>query len=476
MDSPRPTLTVVGLGPSGPDLLGDPARQSLVRADAVFLRTREHPSAAEVAALRPDLVTFDRHYDEAPTFEEVYRRIVDDLVAEVARRAPAGESVVYAVPGSPLVAERTVELLRSDRRVAIEVVPALSFLDLAWDRLGLDPVAAGVRLVDGTRFAEEAAGETGPLLVAQCWSNEVLSAVKLAVESDEGSTATILFHLGLPDERVVEVPWEDLDRALEADHLTSLFVPRLAAPVAHELVALDELVRTLRTECPWDREQTHASLRRHLVEETYEVLDAIDGLESGGEAAATHLEEELGDLLYQVFFHARLASEEGWFTMADVARGLHDKLVARHPHVFGEVEAADAAAVMANWEQLKAVEKGRTSVTDGVPTALPALMLASKLQSRAAAAGIGLPGGNDRPGSWDELFSAPDDAADEWFGWLLFTVVDVARRRGVDAEEALRAAAMRFRDEVVADERATADEQSDRPAAGDSPGEVGSGE
>ncbi len=179
-------------------------------------------------------------------------------------------------------------------------------------------------------------------------------------------------------------------------------MPRLAAPVAAELVALDELVHTLRVRCPWDRRQTHASLGRHLLEESYEVLEAIDAVDAADASVATpadieedavaHLEEELGDLLFQVYFHATLAAEEGRFTLADVARGVHDKLVARHPHVFGDVTAETADDVATNWEAIKKVEKGRTSVTEGIPTALPALALAAKLQRKATAIGMVLPG------------------------------------------------------------------------------------
>ena len=159
--------------------------------------------------------------------------------------------------------------------------------------------------------------------------------VKLAADDvagiDPDRTAVLLHHLGLPDEQVVEVPWADIDRTLEADHLTALWVPRLAAPVAAELVGLEELVRTLRAKCPWDRGQTHGSLGRHLLEEAYEALDAIEAVAAAepdvAPDAVAHLEEELGDLLFQVYFHALLAAEEGRFTLADVARTVHDKLV-----------------------------------------------------------------------------------------------------------------------------------------------------
>ena len=484
-----PRIDVVGLGPAGPELITAGTLELLASAPQVFLRTGRHPAAEAVPGAR----TFDHHYERADTFDDVYRTIVDDLVTA----AMAGGPVAYAVPGSPTVAERTVVLLTAHPRVAsgevtVVVHPSVSFLDVAFARLGVDPVAAGVRIVDAERFALDAAGERGPLLVAQCWSRPVLSEVKLSVESPPEVGVTVLHHLGLPDERVVEVPWEDIDRSFEPDHLTSLWIPRLAAPVAAELMALDELVRTLRERCPWDRRQTHASLSRHLLEESYEVLEAIDALaavDAGPGPGATgpvedravddravddreavavaHLEEELGDLLFQVYFHATLAAEEGRFTLADVARGVHDKLVARHPHVFGDVTAETADDVAANWEAIKKAEKGRTSVTEGIPAALPALALAAKLQRKATAIGMVLPALADEAtrvaGAVARLSDGtrPDGVpvadgeggaralADE-VGDLLFAAVGVARALGVDPETALLSRSAVFRGEVEA--------------------------
>jgi tetrapyrrole methylase family protein/MazG family protein len=363
------------------------------------------------------------------------------------------------------------------------VHPAVSFLDLAFDRLGIDPVTAGVRVVDGECFAVDAAGERGPLLVAQCWSTAVLSDIKLSVEESPAVPVTVLHHLGLDDEQVVEVAWDDLDRSLPPDHLTSLWIPRLAAPVAAELVQLDELVHTLRERCPWDRRQTHGSLARHLLEESYEVLEAIDEVAAvdapgpdagpeGEERAVAHLEEELGDLLFQVYFHAALATEAGRFTLADVARGVHDKLVSRHPHVFGDVTADTPEDVAADWEARKLAEKGRTSVTEGIPAALPALALAAKLLRKALVVGVVLPSVADEAvrvaGEFDRLVAADpavessteaDAVSDgegggasrsEMVGELLFSLVNVARLLGVDPETALRARAVRFRHRVEA--------------------------
>ena len=199
----------------------------------------------------------------------------------------------------------------------------------------------------------------------------------------------MLQRLGLPDESVRTVAWDDLDRAVVPDHLTSLWIPELAEPVAGEVARFYELVRTLRAECPWDREQTHASLTRHLLEETYEVLEAIDHVDEEAGTGFEDLEEELGDLLFQVVFHSVLAAEEGQFTLADVARGIHDKLYARHPHVFDpQPGVTDTAYLTVEWERRKVAEKGRDSVMDGIPAALPALAYAAKVQKKAESQGV----------------------------------------------------------------------------------------
>ncbi len=428
-------VVVVGLGPAGPDLLTTATVEAIAANGHRYLRTSRHPAAVAVA----DATSFDHIYDAAASFDEVYAGIVEALVE-------AGEkhgSVLYAVPGSPLVAERSVEMLLDDVRVEVRLMPALSFLDLAWAALRVDPVAAGVRVVDGRRFAVEAAGERGPLLVAQCDTRQILSDIKLAGDDDgAGRVVTVLQRLGLPDQSVTTVTCADLDREVEPDHLTSIYLPAGAPPVAREVARFDELVRTLRARCPWDREQTHRSLTRHLLEETYEVLEAIGALpdpadddgpaddEGAGEGFA-HLEEELGDLLFQVVFHATLAAEEGHFTLADVARGIHDKLVHRHPHVFAGVEAGTPAQVVTNWEQIKRDEKGRASLMDGLG-ALPSLLYAHKVQRKAASVGLEPP------------------TTEAGLGADLFALVDQARRAGVDPEAALRATAGRFRDRFQA--------------------------
>ncbi len=429
---------VVGLGPAGPELLTAAARQQLAGALVpVWFRTRHHPAAAALISELPASRTFDDLYESHSSFDNVYNAISNVLLSEA---ATSGGTVTYAVPGSPAVAEASVRVLREaagSTGVRVETLEGLSFCDLAWAKLGVDPVAAGVRLVDAADFAVRAAGDGGPLLVAQCWSRRILSEVKLALdEPAPGQRAVLLHHLGLGDEEVLEVEWPEIDRVLDPDHLTSLYVERLAAPVAAELVALGETVSVLRRQCPWDRAQSHSSLAGHLLEETYEALEALDRLgEQPAEAPANVVAdviEELGDLLCQVYFHATLGTEEGLFNLADVARGLHDKLVSRHPHVFGDAVAHTAADVLGSWERLKHAEKARAHLFEGIPAALPALARAAKFERKLASVGLGMgAGGSEGAGT------AGDDGD---AGGRLLRLARSLSAAGVDPETALRRA------------------------------------
>jgi tetrapyrrole methylase family protein/MazG family protein len=479
----RPRIVVVGLGPGSHDHVTVETREAIARAEHRFLRTAIHPSADLV----PDATTFDHLYDAADTFDDVYTDIASSLI----RAAGEHGEILYAVPGSPLVLERTVRYLREADDVELVLLPAMSFLDVAWARLGVDPVDAGVRLVDGHEFATAAAGERGPLLVAHTHANWVLSDIKLAVDEAAGDEAvTILHALGTPDEQIVEVTWADLDRTIVADHLTSLWIPNLAAPVGAAYVRFHALTRTLREQCPWDIEQTHDSLIPHLLEETYEVVDAIHALDrtdataTGTTATGTDstdpdstdaaadpdadLIEELGDLLYQIEFHATIAEQEGRFTIADVANGIHDKLVRRHPHVFGHLAGndLDTAEVLSNWDDIKRDEKSRTSVFDGIPRSMPALAYAAKVGSKASKVGFDWPdvGGAfpkiaEETAELAEAMDHPDDdetgiaARTGELGDLLFAIVNVARHLRIDPELALRAATDKFRSRFEGVER-----------------------
>jgi XTP/dITP diphosphohydrolase len=238
------------------------------------------------------------------------------------------------------------------------------------------------------------------------------------------------------DEEAVSFPPALAERIVEDEGTVGVEVLHASYDVpGARLLDLVTVMDRLRTSCPWDREQTHESLARYLLEEAYETLEAI---ETGDYA---HLREELGDLLLQVYFHARIASEgeDGGteaFDIDDVAGGIVDKLVHRHPHVFAGVEVADAGEVEENWEALKRAEKRRDSVLEGIPLALPALALADKTLGRAERVGV-----------------APDAGAVDLGERLLALVVE-ARRQGRDAEQELRAAVRRLAESVRVTEQA----------------------
>ncbi len=485
-----PRVVVVGLGPAGVDYLLPAARAALERIEARYARTVRHPAVDELASTGIELVTFDQRYDRADDLAEVYSGIADSLV----RAAAEHGEVVYAVPGNPAVAEHTVVLLRDAAArgaITLEIVPGLSFAELAWARVGVDPLDGG-RVVDARDLERERVAAGGPLLVAQCDSPIVLADVKLTLLDvfPANEPVTVLQRLGLPNEEVRTVALVELDRVVEPDHLTTLFVEGRASIAARELTRLLGLAERLRGPegCPWDAEQTHHSLTRYLLEEAYEVVEAVEA----DDPAA--LEDELGDLLYQVIFHAVIAEETGAFDLAGVARGIHDKLVRRHPHVFGDVEAETVSDVMRNWEQIKKDEKGTESLVGDITPSLPSLLYTHKLLRKAASVGLddvlwspsqarapAPPSGSAsqaRPpaqpvgkaaglravgeaaafagsrtdavarlaAALDQLAAPAGDAAVEGaLGELLAAAVVLARTAGVDAESALRGWAAAFR-------------------------------
>jgi tetrapyrrole methylase family protein/MazG family protein len=309
-------------------------------------------------------------------------------------------------------------------------------------------------LIDGHEFTTAAAGDSGPMLVAHAHANWVLSDIKLAVEGATGDEpVVILQRLGTPEQQVVTTTWAELDRTVEADHLTCIYIPHLGSPVGASLVRFHLLARTLREQCPWDQKQTHESLIKYLLEETYEVVDALQALDPEQPSTDSALIEELGDLLYQIEFHATIAEQQGRFTMTDVVDAIHDKLVRRHPHVFGSVVADDAETVVANWDAIKHEEKGRTSVFDGIAMSQPSLSYAYHVQRKAAKVGFDWPDvGGALPKIAEEVTELTDAVAagdagrvDDELGDLLFAVVNVARHLDVEPEAALRVATHKFR-------------------------------
>ncbi len=448
-----PVVRVVGLGPGDVTLLTRRTFDLLTTAPVVRLRTRVHPAAAAF----DDLASYDDLYERAESFDALYDAIVVDLI-ELARSAPGGE-VLYAVPGSPIVAERTVELLLASTDVETILEPAVSVIDVACAAMRRDPMASGLRVVDALANTEPLRGP-GPLLVLQTYSSEVLASV--ADRLPTTTLVTVLHHVGLSDEVIVELPAEKLTTFGDVDHLTSLWIDglRTAGEAMDDLVAF---MRRLRAECPWDQEQTHASLTRHLLEEAYETLDALEAFVRVEDDVASdesaHVEEELGDLLFQIVFHAELGDEEELFNLATIADNVRDKLIGRHPHVFGDVQVNDSNDVAARWEVLKRDEKGRESVTDGIAWQLPALILYTKLLRKATSVELRRDAEASRAVALDALrdvtlerngvddAQSSSDVETNW-GDAVAALVEMAQWAGVDLEGVLRDRARSLRDEI----------------------------
>jgi tetrapyrrole methylase family protein/MazG family protein len=449
------SITIVGLGPGAPDLLTIEAHRRLEAAGDVYLRTRRHPTVAALPeGLR--LHSFDHFYETLPSFEAVY----DAIAAEVVRLGQRSEGVVYAVPGHPLVGEATTQRildLAAEEGAVVEIVEGLSFIGPTLSALGLDPLD-GLQIADAVVVADHhypPLSADRPALLSQLYSREIASEVKLTLMHlyPDEHPVTLVRAAGTPEPVVRTLPLYELDRQPDLDHLTSLYVSPLQGPSSYE--TLQDVIAHLRAPdgCPWDRKQTHKSLRDGLLEETYEVLEAIDTNDTD------KLSEELGDLLLQVGIQTQIAVEDGEFMPGDVIAGIVTKLLRRHPHVFEDLAVESVDEVLHNWEAIKQRERSERGETDAqdaisalnsVPRSLPALARAQALSARAARFDyeddIALPASLAKclARQEKEMLSRNAIERENALGEVLLALAHLARRLGIDAESALRTAAGRF--------------------------------
>ncbi len=452
-------IHLVGFGPGDWDRTGEDAKRLLSDvANTVIARTIRHPAARSLAEQRP-VVFCDDLYEAFESFTDVY-----DAISQRVLAATAEGTVVYAVPGSPVVGEFAVGRIRSAAResdIDVKLHPAESFLDAVASEIGLDPLADGLKLLNGHDLPSPLVFDV-PTVIGHVDLPEVLADICALVDRviPEETEVCVLADLGSPGQRVAWSTAAEVDPGL-AGVRTSLFVPACSGGLLGAVHVMDRL----RRECPWDRKQTHHSLVRYLLEESHELADALAGLADGDEpdyGAYADVEEELGDVLLQVLFHARIAQDVEAFDISDVAEQLRRKLVRRHPHVFGDVEAEDAEAVKRNWDQIKSEEKGGStlgSVLDGIPSSLPGLHRAAEAQRRAAK--VGFDWSDSEPvlaklaEEVAELAEALDDrsAMAHELGDVLFSVVNLARHLDLDPEVVVRSATHRFEDRFRAMER-----------------------
>ncbi len=495
-----PTIVAAGLGPGAWEQVTLEVKRLLDGARVVYLRTRTHPTADHLPE-HLEVRTFDYLYERESRFEEIYRQIATELLR---RAGEQEEPLIYCVPGHPSIGEASVRHLRGMAReqqgVTLKIVAGLSFLEPVCDALGVDPLERGLQIVDGTELAGYGTKDEGrrtngeevepflfspyplptepdvfaalsgvsplyPVVLTQVYNDRIASACKLALMEryQDDHPVKIVLNAGVPgQEQVIETTLAEMDHRHGINHLACVYLaPLEPLQLLRDFDGLVYVMGRLRGPggCPWDREQTHDSIKHHLLEEAYEAVDAMDA------GDPEMLAEELGDLLLQVVFHSQLAVSAEEFTLSDVIGHIVTKLIRRHPHVFGDVQVTGAEHVLRNWEVIKAGEReakakaGRkfeaaqaaeqgleaTGLLLSVPRAMPGLERAQQLQVRSARVGFDWP---DIGGVFDkvqeelgELKAETEfDKRREELGDLLFALVCLAEWMGINAEEAMRRA------------------------------------
>ena len=437
-------LTVIGLGAAELDQLQMGVYKKLKSVEKIYVRTVDHPVISELKQEGIRFESFDEVYEKYDTFQPVYEEITNRLI-ELAKV----ENIMYAVPGHPLVAEQTIQLLISAERegkVNLKIEGGQSFLDPIFSALKIDPID-GFQLLDGTSFSIHDVNMRQHILIAQVYDAFSASEVKLTLMEKyrDDYPVTIVIAAGSSQESLKTVPLYELDQSVEINNLTTVYVP----PVEHDEDALKDwttfrkIIATLRgpNGCPWDQKQTHESLKKYLLEEAHELLAAIDEEDDFG------IVEELGDVLLQVFLHAQIGEDEGYFNLEEVLASISEKMIRRHPHVFGDVNVEDAEEVVTNWNAIKQQEKGKEveNLLKGEYRATSTLQTSFNYQKKAASVGFDWP---DADGAWgkfeeewkefrEEVTNGSSKSRLDEFGDVLFTLVNIARFYKISPEEAM---------------------------------------
>lgn len=441
-------IDIVGLGPGARDDITLSCINIMKNADNVYLRTCKHPNVDYLKEQGISFSSFDQIYDEGDSFDQVYEAIAEKIVCQ--------DNVVYAVPGHPLIAEKSVQLIlklarKNGKQVCIH--PALSFIDAVVNVLQIDPID-GLKIIDGLQLWSQRPDISTGNIITQVYSRMVASDIKLKLMEtySDDQDVVLIRAAGVPGlEKAEHMPLYEIDRVEWVDYLTSLYIPPVKQDKQRGFEGLLKVMEMLRSEngCPWDKEQNHETLKRYLIEESYEVADAIES------RSMDALCEELGDVLLQVVFHSQIAKEFGEFNINDVIQGIIDKMINRHPHVFGDEDMGTSEQVLDRWEEIKLEEKHMTSVTENlqaIPRVMPSLMRSYKIQEKAAKVGF----------EWDNVGGAIDKIHEELneflevyktqnngkiteeLGDLLFSIVNACRYLDVDPELALSKTCEKF--------------------------------
>ncbi|ABG87228.1 nucleoside triphosphate pyrophosphohydrolase [Clostridium perfringens] len=437
-------LKIMGLGPGAYEALTIGALKELKNNKNIYFRTEKHPTVDFLKDEGIKFESYDHAYEKYDSFDDVYKYIAEDLITKI----KDDEDLIYAVPGHPLVAEKSVinliELCK-ENNVQYEVLPAVSFVDAMMEALQVDPIE-GVKIIDAFDMKNQILDKRIGTIITQVYNKFIASEVKLRLlEGYEDDTEIIFVRAAGVEglESIRKIPLYELDWQEDIDYLTSIYIPKDLGN-KKDFQDLLDIIETLRNPggCPWDREQTHESLKSALLEECYEVIDAIENEDEDA------LIEELGDVLLQVVFHASIGKEDGYFDIMDVIGGISNKMVNRHPHVFGNEEANTSEQVLVNWDEIKKEEKGIKTLTEemqNIAKSLPATTRAYKVQKKAKKVGFDW---NDVNYAMDkvkeelneikEVYNCEDKSIIEGeVGDLLFACINVARFLEVDGELAL---------------------------------------
>lgn len=437
-------LKIMGLGPGAYEALTIGALKELKNNKNIYFRTEKHPTVDFLKDEGIKFESYDHAYEKYDSFDDVYKYIAEDLITKI----KDDEDLIYAVPGHPLVAEKSVinliELCK-ENNIQYEVLPAVSFVDAMMEALQVDPIE-GVKIIDAFDMKNQILDKRVGTIITQVYNNFIASEVKLRLlEGYEDDTEIIFVRAAGVEglESIRKIPLYELDWQEDIDYLTSIYIPKDLGN-KKDFQDLLDIIETLRNPggCPWDREQTHESLKSALLEECYEVIDAIENEDEDA------LIEELGDVLLQVVFHASIGKEDGYFDIMDVIGGISNKMINRHPHVFGNEEANTSEQVLVNWDEIKKKEKGIKTLTEemqNIAKSLPATTRAYKVQKKAKKVGF----------DWDDVNCAMDKVKEELneikevyncedksiiegeVGDLLFACINVSRFLEVDGELAL---------------------------------------
>ncbi|MFA9422026.1 MAG: nucleoside triphosphate pyrophosphohydrolase [Sedimentibacter sp.] len=442
------TIQIIGLGAGSIDDLTIRAHKALNEGIPTYARTERHPIIQELRK-NINITTFDDYFEKYESFDEVYEKIKESIIESSKKH----KIINYCTAGSPYYGDLVTKKLINEYKdeINIIIIDGISFLDKCIKLSGFSDYK-NIGILDCLEADEFSFDVDYFNVITQVYDLEIASQLKLKLMEIYPDDASVLI-IDVLEENIKKIPLYLLDQEKKYGFSTYFCILpiEISKKTVYNVNNLCRIVKILRGPdgCPWDKKQTHNSIRQCVIEEAYEVVDAIDNDDTD------NLVEELGDLLFQVIFHSELGSEDGYFNINDVVSNLCNKMYSRHPHVFGEMKADNIDEALQNWESSKQKEKNLSTYTDNlknVPKALSTLSRSYKIQKRAAEVGFDWP---DEKGAIskikEELFEFIEEfnkndleKMEEEFGDLLFSLVNFARFMKINPDVALNRTINKF--------------------------------